>query len=419
MRLALWQQLNRLATYDFLPHFSAHVRRWLYNPFGVLLVAVALALLCGVALHPQGFVLGGGLLLVIVLGICWPWLTLRGLHAVLTFETAQATEGEPVPLCLTVNNRWWWPAFGITVQGGFGQTLPLVALARLRGRRGVECRWSFTPTMRGCYPQGPVLLATGFPFGLWETSRLLPVANTLVVWPRTYPVGPVPPVSGAKQVEGHVARNQVGTSGDMMGVRPYRRGDSPRRIHWAQSARHDRLIVCELQTTTRPVLLLVLDTDRHVHLGSGPNASLEWAIRITASFAVGWLKQGAEVGLVCGTTELRAAAGAAQAKRILDALAVVTRDGPPLATMLSCPQCRGFRDGLQIVITTDHAAHHGCGSCIAADQRWVVLASTAFGHDHAPTCIHGQHPPVWLRVNDIEQIPSLLHGGWSEAQHGS
>lgn len=57
-RLGCW--LRAVATYDVIPAFSAKVRRRLYNPLGILLLAALTALLCGLFLHPRGFVLLGG-----------------------------------------------------------------------------------------------------------------------------------------------------------------------------------------------------------------------------------------------------------------------------------------------------------------------------------------------------------------------
>src|SRR5437763_667061 len=78
-RARMRARLQALATYDVFPDFSARARRALYNPLGVLLLAALAAILCGLFLHPQGLVLGGGALAVIVLGIAWPWVSLRGL----------------------------------------------------------------------------------------------------------------------------------------------------------------------------------------------------------------------------------------------------------------------------------------------------------------------------------------------------
>jgi uncharacterized protein (DUF58 family) len=198
----------------------------------------------------------------------------------------------------------------LAVCGGFtpGDPVSAVSTAAVPRRRTARCRWAFVPPRRGVYPLTAPRLATGFPFGLHEARRLLGVEAPVVVWPRTFPVGPVPAVTGDRQVEGCVARNKAGHNGDMLGARPYRRGDSPRRIHWGQSARHDRLIVCELQSDARPRVQLVLDADPH-GLTAAADGSREWAVRVAASLAKGWLEAGAEVGAVWGEQVFPAASG--------------------------------------------------------------------------------------------------------------
>jgi uncharacterized protein (DUF58 family) len=279
------------------------------------------------------------------------------------------------------------------------------------------------PACRGVYPLLAPRLATGFPFGLWENTRPAAVETPLLVWPRTFAVGPVPLASGDQRVEGNVSRNKVGSSGDVLGVRPYRRGDSPRRVHWGQSARHDRLIVCELQSNARPVIQLVLDADPRVHAGDGPDGSREWAVRIAASLAKGWLEAGAQVGAVWNGQAVPPASGPRQLHRLLDGLARLPDvPGPSLAETLSHPACRGFRDGLQVIVTTDLAVAGGSRASSADDQqRWVVLRAAAFGDSPGPP----SGPPgglprrPWLWIDSAERIPALLRGGWKEARHGT
>jgi uncharacterized protein (DUF58 family) len=422
--------LRALATYDVFPEFSAKVRRLLYNPLGVLILAALTALLCGLFLQAKGFVLFGGVLAVIVLGVAWPWLSLRGMHGSISFERSRAREGEEVEVCLTLRNRLPWAAWGLAVRGGFAKrdgasdaVSPVASIASAPRRRKARCRWSFVLPGRGVYPLVAPRLTTGFPFGLWENKRVLAVETPLVVWPRTFPVGPVPPVSGDRQVEGNVSRNKVGSSGDVLGVRPYRRGDSPRRIHWGQSARHDRLIVCELQSNARPVIQLVLDADPRVHTGDGPDGSREWAVRIVASLATGWLEAGAQVGAVWNGQVMPPASGQQPLHRLLDGLArLPDAPGPSLAETLADPACRGFRDGLQVIVTTDSALAGGGRASSADDQqRWVVLRTAAFSGSPGQSST----PPVglpgrpWLWIDSLEHIPALLRGGWKEAQHGT
>jgi uncharacterized protein (DUF58 family) len=431
-----------VATYDLFPEFSARVRRLLYNPLGVLVLAALTALLCGLFLHPQGFVLSGGVLAVVLLGVAWPWLSLRGIHGLISFERSRACEGDRVEVCLTLRNRLPWSAWGLAVRDGFTRQAaandaeePVASIASAPGRRTACCRWSFVPACRGVYPLRAPRLATGFPFGLWENTRPTTVEAPLVVWPRTFPVGPVPQAHGDQQVDGNVTRNKVGSDGDVLGVRSYRRGDSPRRIHWAQSARHDRLIVCELQSSARPVVQLVLDADLRVHAGDGADGSREWAVRIVASLAKGWLEAGAQVGAVWNEQVIPPASGQQQVHRVLDGLARLPDEpGPSLAGVLANPAYRGFRDGPQVIVTTDSALLSG-GWISSADeqQRWVVLRAAAFGDPRPPErgrparqlCGRDARTPdglprrPWLWIDSVERIPALLRGGWKEAQHGT
>jgi uncharacterized protein (DUF58 family) len=219
--------LRALASYDVFPDFSRHVRRLLYNPLGVLIVAALVALLCGFVLHPQGFVLAGSLAFVLVLGILWPWVSLWGLRGSLTFDQPRAVEGERVEVCLTLRNRLPWAAWGLAVRGGFARepehgksAAPVAGIAQVHARRTTRYRWGFVPPCRGEYPRPAPALTTGFPFGLWENGRTMAVEAPLLVWPRTFPVGPAPVTGGEAQITSSVSRNQVGSHGDVLGVRP-------------------------------------------------------------------------------------------------------------------------------------------------------------------------------------------------------
>lgn len=437
--LAFW--LRGVATYDVFPEFSGKVRQVLYNPMGVLVLVALAALLCGAFLHAQGFVLFGSVAAVLALGSLWPWLSLRGLHGSIAFEKARAVEGEQVEARMTLRNRLPWAAYGLAVRDGLSDPeAPAgenranppeteeggVSIAWAPHRRTIQCRWAFVPARRGVYPLSTPLLTTGFPFGLWQNKRDLSVETLLMVWPRTYPVGPVPMVSGNQQIEGTVSRSKVGSNGDVLGVRPYRRGDSLRRIHWAQSARHDRLIVCELQSNARPVVQLVLDADPAVHVGHGKDSSREWAIRIVASLAKGWLASGVEVGCAWHGQAIPAASGPKQLNVLLDALAKLPdAAGMPLSESLSSPPCRGFTHGLQVIVTTDVGVSRATDGPLQEHQRWVVLAAQGFAGTTALPVQRlaqaGSSLPFrpWLFIDTSERVPPLLRGGWKEAQHGS
>ncbi|WP_020467974.1 DUF58 domain-containing protein [Zavarzinella formosa] len=414
--------MRRLATHDLFPEFSARFRRVFYNPLGVLLAAVSAALACGLFLHPQGFVLAGSLALVILLGVVWPWVSLRGISTKLGFDRTRAVEGEPVVVRLTLRNHLPWAAWGLAIRDGFeakDSESPVATIANAPPRRTGSCRWEFIPACRGSYPLRVPSLTTGFPFGLWESKRSISVENSLIVWPKTMPVGPVPADNRDEACDGNVSRNKVGGHGDVTGVRPYRRGDSPRRIHWAQSAKHDRLIVCELQSMARPVIQLILDADPASHAGAGPDGSREWAIRIVASMAKGWLESGAKVGVSWAGTEIMPASGSGQLTRMMDALAAVPDTvSETLNHVLSCPACHKSRDGVQIVVTTEAGLTTLAGAS-SGSHRFVILQRAGFagGADRETEPALPIRP--WLLIENAGQISSRLRDGWGEARHGS
>ena len=200
-------------------------------------------------------------------------------------------------------------------------------------------------------------MACGFPFGLWEASRPLDVAEPLLVWPRTFPVGPMPEADGRQASDGLATRDRAGHWGDPLGVRPYRRGDPLRRVHWGLTARHGELIVREVQSNAVPRVQIVLDAHPAAHAGSGPDGSREWAIRVAASLAEGWIRQGAEVELVLDGALVPARGGSARARSaaVLDALARLGPGVRPDPRRIAAPiaECRRRDGGLRVVVTTD------------------------------------------------------------------
>src|SRR4051812_20063311 len=106
--------LGSILTRDYSPRVVASIR-WLWSPLGSLGTAALAALLSGLVLHPRGFVILGGLLVVIVLGVVWPWLTVRGLSGTLGFDRPHAREGEAVGMRVSLVNRLPWAAWGLVV----------------------------------------------------------------------------------------------------------------------------------------------------------------------------------------------------------------------------------------------------------------------------------------------------------------
>jgi uncharacterized protein (DUF58 family) len=417
-------KLEAVVSHDHLPIIHPSLRR-VRTPLGSLILAAIASALCGLILHPQGFAVSAGLLVVIVLGITWPWLAVRGLSGVLSFDRDRTRERIAIGARLTLRNRLPWSAWGLILEGtqvdrtdrdGPGEAV--MALAVARGWKTTEVRWEFVPECRGVYPVSLPRITTGFPFGLRNASRRLNSPQRLAVWPRTFPVGPIPEVTGGRSSEGFAPRDLPGTSGDILGVRPYRRGDSLRRIHWPQSARHDRLVICELQAHAVPRVQVVLDTDPAAHAGSGPFGSREWSIRVAASFLERWIEQGAEVEAVFDGRTLVPSAGSIAVRRgvVLDALARIGPGaGGTLADLLDLPACCAYQEGLRVVVTTDRGLRRlPLRPARSLHERFVVLKATAFTGEPSPVEVDSLPVIPWIWIDDADRVPQAIRTSWKE-----
>ena len=399
---------------------------WLRSPLAILAQAMIASALCGLFLHPQGFLLTVGLGAVVAVGLCWPRLSLHGVTGSLSFERTRTREGEPVKAMLSVRNCYPWGAWGLAVHAGFryGPTRrplerPDASVSFAPGWRTTEASWHFLPACRGEYPVSPPLITSGFPFGLSAARRELATGGKLLVWPKTFPVGPIPLAAEGRNADGLALRDKPGTWGDLLGVRPYRRGDSLRRIHWPQTARHGQIVVCEVQAGAVPRIQVVLDTHPDAHVGAGPDGSREWAIRVAASFAESWIKQGAEVGMVIKGCAV-AFAGASTRVRSAAALDALARLEPgndlDLATVLSLPECRRCDRGLRVIVTTD-VGLRGIPAEIVRRRglKFVVLRAAGFGLDDDDKT--GEHVPLapWIAIDCPVRVASSLLGAGKEA----
>jgi uncharacterized protein (DUF58 family) len=420
-----------ILTHDYFPRLAPALR-WLWSPLGSLGTAAFAAMLCGLILHPRGFVVLFGLLVVMALGVMWPWIAVLGLSGALGFEQRRTREGKGVTVQLSLRNRMPWGAWGLVVEDGCrdpgdggesdAAAWGVVCAAPLRT---TQAAWEFIPACRGIYPLQVARITCGFPFGIWEATRPLGVSSRLVVWPRTFPVAPIPEAAGQKDFEGSAPRDRPGPAGDFLGVRPYRRGDSLRRIHWPQTARHDQLVVCELERPAAPSVQVVLDLHDDAHAGSGPESSREWAIRVAASFLEQGIEQGADVEAVFGGRVIAPRAGPLSARRarIFDALAGIESEGTwTLADLLELPACRRAKVGLRVIVTTDLGLRRSfAGLRQRTGDRLVVLKAAAFARPGEMESDEGapRTPPAcWIWIDDPARVPQCVQRAWKEVALG-
>jgi uncharacterized protein (DUF58 family) len=363
---------------------------WLKNPLVVLTIAALVSLAIGLTIAPAGFVVAGGLVAVMLIGVAWPWIGMWGVSATLRFTRRRCREGELVAGILTVTNRMPWPAWGLVLERGFagsddkfGERAAgmALALARVPGFSQCDYRFDFEPPCRGVYPQATPQLTTAFPFGLWKRGRDVPVQEPLLVWPRMIPLEALPLAQGRSWSLGAPSDRRAGQQAEVIGTRAYRPGDLARHVHWAQSARQGRLIVCERQASLTAAVRVTLDLRSSVHVGDGADASREWAFRTAASICHSLLSHCARLAVDLGGELLTVEPGPQGITRLGDALA---RWQPP-ATESRPRGSQRVEGDLEIVVTTDRGLSAGITSD-AANRQLIVLGTLpqAFANGELP-----------------------------------
>ena len=456
----LFRGMQATANHDFCPWANRYVY-WLKQPIGWFLIAAAASLLIGVTLAPQALVIFAAISAFTLLGVLWPWIEMRGLACQLRFVKSRLREGESVQIRLEITNRWPWPVRGLAVERGFfaeagpEENPTAVALARVPGWSTSVYHWTFRPPRRGVYPAERPVLSSGFPFGIWHARREVEVDGELVVWPQTVRLEGIPPVAGQDFTVAGMLCQRSGSEGDVLGVRPYRQGDSLRTVHWAQTARHDRLIVCERQATARRTARVVIDSDTAVHRGDLAQGSREWAIRLGATLCQQFQAHDCRVECVLGGRLLVAEPGPTGLKRLLDEIARFDADEstadvgvrvsacgrqPKGRTPTNGRQPKGWTptDGrsqgvkldkalsgsggaLLILVTTDLGFRRLGPDRCGAGVRAVVLQAAGF-HENAVEFPSSQEREsdlagVWIRIAGPEQAAADFRRQWERICH--
>ena len=380
-------RLTRLLHHDFCPGQNG----WAYklkHPLWAVAAATAAAGVVGTSLNGAALWVAAALAVGGVAGVAWPWVTARGLRCEVEFDGRRGREGRPATVVLRVTNRLPVPAWGLSVADGFGPAGPPederadLSLDRVPGWATVEYRWTFTPPRRGVLPLAPPRLATGFPFGLWSASVPAAVTRRLVVWPRAAAVGEVPAADDPHPADDRLSDRDPGEFGELLGTRAFREGDSLRRVHWAQTARHGSLVVCERQAGRTATVRVRADLAASSYLDRDRGEAVEAAIRVVAGLCESLVRLGAAVECRLNGTTFRLGGDPAALRFLLDALAAVPRGG--FAEPATMPFAAA-REAAGIAVT-------GTAGAVRRGERAVRV-----GGEEVPPCSR-HSAAAWLAV---------------------
>lgn len=194
-------------------------------------------------------------------------------------------------------------------------------MIRIPSRSTVCLRWEFHAPHRGVFPTEEARLETSFPFGMIRASRRVGISNRLVVWPASTSISTLPGFGLSESLDDRRLSTRVGDHGDLLGTRDFRQGDSLRRVHWAQTARQQRTIVCERQAPEKLAVRLELDDDPAVHDSQGADCTWEQSLRVLASLAESLHRMQVAVECQLGDHLLPIGSAPSDVRRLLDLIA--------------------------------------------------------------------------------------------------
>lgn len=426
-----FRRVQGALNHDFCPWANKWVY-WLKSPLWCMVLACGAAVLCGLLLNHYMFLVAGALTLVIGSGVVYPWISLRGVRCDVRFRKLRIREGETVEVLLHVSNRCPWPVCGISLSRGFvaqNSREPAVALTKVGAWSTYNFVWNFHPSTRGVYPSQQPEIETSFPFGLFRAAKPVLCHSQLIVWPQTVALNVLPESSDSRFSDQQFTDRKSGEFGDLLGTRQFREGDSLRRVHWAQTARHGNLIVCERQSSNLTHIDVSVDLRAEHHSQAEHcEESIDAVIRIAASICESMHRQHASIECRLGSAVYHCGSNAGELQRLLDAFAAVPRlgtDGDQ--ERIRRLQVRAPSDALKVFVTTDLGGARAAAKTNCTGLARYVVVKTAQSDKSRCSFVSRSHDDrhadssrdrkPWLVVEPSASLAQELPKLWRKACH--
>jgi uncharacterized protein (DUF58 family) len=294
--------------------------------------------------------LGIGLIIIFGLSNWWKRASLIGVTYERTFNRNHAFPGEPVRMTSTMSNKkplpltWLQFRDELPVAPDEAEDISILAseitgryilenTISLNGYEKTQRSISIRFPHRGYYRIGPVQYLSGDIFTLFTVARQHRHLDTVIIYPRVWPLEelelPAKELFGEMKVQRSLFTDPIKTQG----IRDYQPQDRFRDVHWKATAKRNQLQTKVYEPTTGMNIVAFLNVATYPKhwMGFDPDL-LERAVSVTASITnfVAEQKWGVGVyanGSVPGSDQpIRVPPGRSpdQLVRILEALAAVT-----------------------------------------------------------------------------------------------
>src|SRR6266581_4866681 len=313
--------------------------------------AGAAAGVLGLGLGQRTLLSIGGLLIILpVLSVLAAGRTRYRISWVRTISPARVPAGHTSSVSIQLDNSSRLPTGLLlaedTVPYSIGSR-PRFILDRIEPGGSRRLSYPIQPDHRGKYAIGPLHVRVADAFGLAKVGSMAAPPCTLVVTPAVTAL-PHTSLAGSWLGEGDARDSTAAAAGeDDVVPRAYRDGDELRRVHWRSTARYGELMVRREEQRWRNRALLLLDTRRYAHAGSGITSSFEYAVGAAASVGVHLARSGMDGQLITDAGPVPAVGMFEDV--LLDSLAVIKPSrGTELSGGLAAVRAAG--GGLLVVI---------------------------------------------------------------------
>jgi uncharacterized protein (DUF58 family) len=250
-------------------------------------------------------------LLVMIVGLLPDWWYHHALRYLVVRQQLDQTRlpyAGRVTFSVTIENQKWFPLLWLSCEVQVRPLLPVYAEEqnKVGSIDGSGMFWSFQrvtrryhlrSAARGLYTFGPLVLTSSDPLGWLKRQAVLPLRDTLLVYPLIVPIEalgqPLPALFGGGATPFRLFEDPL----RVMGTRDYVPGDDPRRIHWKATARSGTLQSKVYEYQNQQCVLVLLDTgDEATALMKVSREMQEFAISTAASLTMAALNNGYQVG---------------------------------------------------------------------------------------------------------------------------
>ncbi len=230
------------------------------------------------------------------------WVTYSLRHLTYRREyLSHAFPGERIQVYLHLQNTGLLPVPWLVLQDGLPVEIATAGSFRRVVSLGVRQRLTLTyevrARQRGMYALGPLRLASGDPFGLTPIRHSEGGFDYLVVYPRLIPLpqAHLPSRAPLGTLPHHIPIFEDPSR--PIGKRPYRSGDSLRRVDWKTSAGQGQLYVRQYEPAIALGVMLALNLESRDYPLRARRSASELGMMAAAALAHWSIERGQAAGL--------------------------------------------------------------------------------------------------------------------------